>query len=45
MLTADDEKLIVRAVVAGLAKWSLICFLVGLVVWFLVVAFQSGGEL
>lgn len=33
MLTHEDEKLIARAIVAGLAKWSWICLLTALGLW------------
>ena len=33
MLTADDEKLIARAIVDALNHWSLVCALVGVIVW------------
>jgi len=36
-LTPEDEQVIARAVVAGLAKWTLACFLVGAVM--VIVAF------
>jgi len=32
-LTHEDEQIIARAIVRGLAKWGLYCFLAGMVIW------------
>lgn len=43
MLTPEDEQLIVRAIVTGLAKWSLVCFLAGVLLYLVVRLIESAG--
>jgi hypothetical protein len=45
MLTKEDESLIARAILVALAKWSVICLAVAVVVWLIRVALHDfGGE-